>query len=99
MSLANFTPTRRAGRILKFVLDDLMPKTKTEVLIMPLSEGKEDKRENKISIASVYSLVRDTGVHILFGTNTETGKKEVVLVKKIPADLKELKWRLIVTKA
>jgi len=93
-----FVPTTRAGRGLKFVLAEIMPKIKSQVVTMPLSEGKKDKRDGKISIASIYSLVRDTGVSILFGTNSKTHKKEVALVREIPEDLKDLNWRLIVSK-
>lgn len=93
-----FVPTRRAGRDPKFVLSAIMPKNKESVVTMPLSEGREDKREGKISIASVYALVRDTKVSILFGRDNKTHKKVVALVAKIPEDLKHLNWRLIVTK-
>jgi len=93
-----FVPTTRAGRGLKWILSDVMPKNKEEIVIMPLSEGVEDKRKGKISLASVYSMVRDSGVSILFGTNSKSGKKQVALVRNVPDDLKNLSWRLIITK-
>jgi len=93
-----FVPTTRAGRALKFVLVKIMPKIKTQVVTLPLSEGAKDKRKDKISIASVYALVRDTGVSILFGKDSKTQKDVVALVATIPEDLKHLNWRLIVSK-
>jgi len=93
-----FVPTVRAGRGLKWILSNVMTKNKEEIVIIPLSEGSEDKRKDKISIASVYSMVRDTGVSILFGTNSKTGKKQVALVRNVPVALKHLSWRLVISK-
>jgi len=96
--LTQFVPATRKGRATKFVLSEMMPKNPIEILIIPISEGSDDKRKGKMAIATLYSLVRDSGVFILFGTNTKTHKKEVALVREIPEDLKDLSWRLIIKK-
>jgi len=96
--MKNFVPTTRSGRKEKFVLSEIMPEIKTEIVIMPISEGINDKRKGKISIGTVYGLVRDTGIFILFGTEPKTGLKQLALVAKIPKELKHLSWRLINSK-
>jgi len=91
--ISQFSENKRAGREKKFILKDMMPKSKTEILMIPLSEGLQDKREGKIARASVYSLMRNTKIHFIFGKIE--GRDCVAFVRQIPEELRNLKWRQI----
>jgi len=63
-----------------------MLKNSLEIKIIPISQGKKDKRKGKMCLSTIHRLICDTDIFIAYGI------KRIELVRKIPDDKRQCGW-------